>query len=154
MQSNHDATLELPLMCNLITWLWSALAFINLLWHHLSKYFVLAKLYLVMILGNVEYEHCFSTLSFLKSKLHSRLTKHLDLVVKMFPYDHYTLDFLTRMPWKIRMSIRWGMHHTTRFLICYVSISWCKFFYYFYCTCMVATSYLLWCEDYSWWSTF
>jgi len=108
-----------------------ALTFINLLQHRLFKYFVLAKLYVVMILGNVEYEHCFSALSFLKSKLHSWLTIHFDLVVKMFAYDHHTLDFLLRMPWKIRMSIRWDMHHTSRFLICYANISWCKFFLLF-----------------------
>jgi hypothetical protein len=45
-----------------------------------------------MILGNVKYEHYFSTLSSLKSKLHNLLTKHLDLVVRMFTHDHYTLN--------------------------------------------------------------
>jgi hypothetical protein len=45
-----------------------------------------------MILGSVKDEHCFSTLYFLKSKLCNRLTKHLDLVVRMFTHDHYTLD--------------------------------------------------------------
>jgi hypothetical protein len=135
VQSNHDATLESPLMCNLVTWLWFCINIHQPLAASLSKYFALAKLYIVMILGNVEYEHCFSALSFLKSKFHSWLTIHLDLVVKMFAYDHHTLDFLLRMPWKIRMSIRWDMHHTSRFLICYANISWCKFFYYFYCTC-------------------
>jgi hypothetical protein len=45
-----------------------------------------------MILGFVEDERCFSTLSFLKSKLHNHLIKHLDLVVMMFTQEHYTLD--------------------------------------------------------------
>ncbi len=43
-----------------------------------------------MILGNVKDERCFPTLSSLKSKLHNLLTKHLDLVVRMFTHDHYT----------------------------------------------------------------
>jgi hypothetical protein len=45
-----------------------------------------------MILSSVKNERCFSTLSFLESKLHNQLTKHLDLVVKMFAQYHYTLD--------------------------------------------------------------
>ncbi len=45
-----------------------------------------------MVLGSVEDECCFSTLFFLKSKLHNRLIKHLDLIVRMFVDDHYTLD--------------------------------------------------------------
>jgi len=45
-----------------------------------------------MILGFVEDEHCFSTLYFLKSKLHNHLIKHLDFVVMMFTEEHYTLD--------------------------------------------------------------
>jgi hypothetical protein len=40
-----------------------------------------------MILSDIEDECCFSTLSFLKSKLHNWLIKHLDLVVKMFTQD-------------------------------------------------------------------
>jgi len=42
-----------------------------------------------MILSDIEDECCFSTLSFLKSKLHNQLIKHL--VVKMFTQDHYSL---------------------------------------------------------------
>jgi hypothetical protein len=52
----------------------------------------MAKLFVAMILGSVYDECCFSTLSFLKSKLHSRLTKHLDLFVMMFAQEHYILD--------------------------------------------------------------
>jgi hypothetical protein len=41
-----------------------------------------------MISGNIK-DSCFSTLSFLKSKLHNQLIKHLDLVINMFAKDHY-----------------------------------------------------------------
>ncbi len=47
---------------------------------------------MVMVLGNVEDKCYFSTLSFMKLKLRNQLTTHLDLVVKMFVYDHYILD--------------------------------------------------------------
>jgi hypothetical protein len=62
----------------------------------------------VMVLGNVEDEHCFSTLSFMKSKLWNQLTTHLDLVVKMFAQDHYILDTFPFEDWvdnKIRYAI-------------------------------------------------
>ncbi len=52
----------------------------------------MAEIFVIMILGFVEDERCFSTLSFLKSKLHNHLIKHLDLVVMMFTQEHYTLD--------------------------------------------------------------
>jgi hypothetical protein len=45
-----------------------------------------------MILSSVKDEGCFSTLSFLKSKLRKYLTKHSELVVRMFAHDHYNLD--------------------------------------------------------------
>jgi hypothetical protein len=45
-----------------------------------------------MILGSVENEHCFSKLSFMKSKLRNKLTTHLDLVMKMFAWEHDSLD--------------------------------------------------------------
>jgi hypothetical protein len=47
---------------------------------------------MVMVLGSMEDKYCFSTLSFMKSKLWNQLTTHFDLVVKMFAQNHYTLD--------------------------------------------------------------
>ncbi len=45
-----------------------------------------------MILGSVENEKCFSTLPFMKSMLRNKLPTHLDLVVRMFIHEHYTLN--------------------------------------------------------------
>jgi hypothetical protein len=45
-----------------------------------------------MILGIIQDEHCFSTFSFLKSKLHNYLIKHLNVVVMMFAQKHYILN--------------------------------------------------------------
>jgi hypothetical protein len=92
MQSNHATILEPPLVYNHVTPLWSTLTSNNILQHQLLEYFALVELFVVMILGSAEDEHCFSTLSFLKSKLHNRLIKHLDWVVRMFAQEHYTLN--------------------------------------------------------------
>jgi hypothetical protein len=39
---------------------------------------------MVMVMGSVEDEICFSNLRFIKNKLKNRLITHLDLVVRMF----------------------------------------------------------------------
>jgi hypothetical protein len=46
---------------------------------------------MVHIIGSVEDEKCLSTLAFMKSKLHNRLTTHLPIVVHMFAQQFYTL---------------------------------------------------------------
>jgi hypothetical protein len=46
----------------------------------------------VHVLGSVQDERCFSTLSFLKSKLHNSLDQHLELVVGMYLQQLYTLQ--------------------------------------------------------------
>jgi hypothetical protein len=76
MQNNHADVLEPPLVYNPITRLWFTLASNNILQHQLLEYFALAKLFITKILGSIEDECCFSTLSFLKSNLLNRLTKH------------------------------------------------------------------------------
>ncbi len=54
--------------------------------------FRLVELAIVMVLGNVEDERTLSTFIFMKSKLRNRLTTHLDLVVKMYTQDFFTLQ--------------------------------------------------------------
>jgi hypothetical protein len=44
------------------------------------------------MLRNVEDEHCFSTLAFLKSKLGATFEPHLPLVVDMYGYKFSTLE--------------------------------------------------------------
>jgi hypothetical protein len=53
--------------------------------------FKLVELVIVMVLGSVEDERTFSTLTFMKSKLRNRPTTHLDLVVRMYAQDFFTL---------------------------------------------------------------
>jgi hypothetical protein len=47
---------------------------------------------MVMVLGNVEDEHVFSSLSFVKSKLQNHFTTHLNLVVWMYVPSFYNLE--------------------------------------------------------------
>ncbi len=84
--------LEPLLPCKPIIGLWFRIAFSSLLHHQLSKYFALVEVAVVMVLKNMEDKCYFPTLSFMKSKLWNQLTTHLDLVVKIFVYDHYILD--------------------------------------------------------------
>jgi hypothetical protein len=56
------------------------------------EFFKLIELLIIMVLGSVEDERTFSTLTFMKLKLKNHLTTHLDLVVKMYAQDFFTLQ--------------------------------------------------------------
>jgi hypothetical protein len=56
------------------------------------EYFKLVELSIVVILGNVENERLFSTITFMKSKLRNQLTINLDMVVRMYAQDFFTLQ--------------------------------------------------------------
>jgi hypothetical protein len=50
------------------------------------------KLVVVQIMGFVEDERIFSTLMFIKTRLHIQLCEHLDLVVCMFAQPFHIVD--------------------------------------------------------------
>jgi len=55
---------------------------------------------MVMVLGSVEDERCFSTLSFTKNKLRNWFVKHLDSILHMYAQIFYFLEifpFFTKM---------------------------------------------------------
>jgi hypothetical protein len=56
MQNHAQSTMLPPHDYNPITCLWERLGFNVILNHHLSKWFKLAKLCMVMVLGNMENE--------------------------------------------------------------------------------------------------
>jgi hypothetical protein len=58
----------------------------------ISKYVKLAKLAMCQVLGFVENEHCFSTLSFMKGKSCNCFITHLDVCVRMSSQDFYNLE--------------------------------------------------------------
>ena len=59
---------------------------------HFSIYLRLAKIVVVMVLGSVEDERMYSSLSFLKSRLHKTLSGHLNVVVGMFSQKLFELE--------------------------------------------------------------
>jgi hypothetical protein len=64
----------------------------QVLTHFFLEYLKLAKMAIVCVLGNVENEHCFSSLTFLKSKLQTTLDPHLPLVGGMYNQKFYNLE--------------------------------------------------------------
>jgi hypothetical protein len=98
MKSNVAATMEVPFHVNPLTWIWRTLEASHILRHSFLNFFKLAKIGIVQMLGSVEDEHTFSTLSFIKSKLKNRFNEYLHIVVGMyfqifftlntFPYEH------------------------------------------------------------------
>jgi len=52
----------------------------------------MAKLVVIQIMGFMENERTFSTLTLMKTSLWNRLCEHLDMVVWMFAQPFYTID--------------------------------------------------------------
>ncbi len=92
MQANNKMVLGPPLTCNHVTKMWWSLFANVVIKHILSKYFKLVEISIVMVLGSMEDECCFSTLFLTKFKLKNRLTNPFDLVVRMFAQDHYSME--------------------------------------------------------------
>ncbi len=77
---------------NLVSKLWKTLSSNALLCAQLSEFMKVVELAMAQIMGFVEDERTFSTLTFMKSILQNRLCEHLDLVVRMFAQPLYTID--------------------------------------------------------------
>ncbi len=60
--------------------------------YRIYEYFKLIELAIVVILGSVENEHTFSTITFMTSKLKNQLTINLDMAVRMYAQDFFTLQ--------------------------------------------------------------
>lgn len=97
----HDWELE-----NLMFWLWPKLSSDALISTKLSKFMKVVEIAHVQVLGNVEDEGTFNSLSFLKSKSRNWLPTQLDLVVRMFAKDFYTLN---AFPYQVALSY-WKTH--------------------------------------------
>jgi hypothetical protein len=81
-----------PHIVNPLTRLWRVINASQLLSHTFLKYVKLPKIAMTHILGLVEGEGCFSSMSFLKSKLRNQLNPHLQLVA-MYQQNIFTLKF-------------------------------------------------------------
>lgn len=69
MKDNCHIAMVEPCSHNLLTILWKQLITFQIVVHQMSKYIKLAKFAVIQVLGSIEDEWCFNTLSFMKSKL-------------------------------------------------------------------------------------
>ena len=81
-----------PLEVNPFTALWHTISANSLLQFNIAEFMKLAEIACVQVLGSVEFERTFSTLSFIKNRLRNRLTTHLELAVAMHAQKFYTID--------------------------------------------------------------
>ncbi len=75
--------------------MWALLVNNQIMSHKLHEWLKFTEFFMVMVLGSVEDEKCFSTLSFIKNKLRNRLVKHLDLILHMYAQIFYFLEIFS-----------------------------------------------------------
>ncbi len=92
MFGNCHATMKPPMDCNPCTKILITLSNNQLLSHRLFGWLKLIKLFVVIVMGSVEDEKCFSNMGLMKNNLRNILTTHLDSVVKMFAQKFFTFD--------------------------------------------------------------
>ncbi len=90
MTNNAKLAMHKPFDVNLVTKLWRTFTSFQILEIKIPKYIKLVEL-VVQIIDYVEDECCFSTLTFMKTKLRNRSTMHLKLVIHMFNQKFFTL---------------------------------------------------------------
>ncbi len=86
MSHNVEAVVHEPSNVNLVTRMWLKIQSFPLLVLKLSEYIKVVEIAMVQVLGLIEDERIFNNLVFMKTKLHKRLTTHLDLCVHMFTH--------------------------------------------------------------------
>lgn len=69
--------------------LWRRLSHNSIILDKMSECFKVVDIAHIHVLGRVEDERTFKSLTFLKRKLRNQFTPHLDLVVHMFAHDFY-----------------------------------------------------------------
>jgi hypothetical protein len=72
--------------------LWITRSSSRILVEKIPKYIKLVEVDVVQVIGSVEDERCFPTLTFMKTKLWSKLTTHLKLVIWIFSQKFFTLQ--------------------------------------------------------------
>jgi hypothetical protein len=97
MKEQASKVMQKPITLNPVTRLWRSIDANSFLRHSLSEWLIVAEIAIVMVLGSVEDERTFSTVSFMKNRLRNRLSSNLGLVVgfkskkffdiESFPYD-------------------------------------------------------------------
>jgi hypothetical protein len=80
MKSNV-VVMEAPFHVNPLTWLLQTLLAYHILQHSFPKFFKLVKIAIVQVLGSMEDERTFSTISLMKCKLKEHFNEHLNTIV-------------------------------------------------------------------------
>jgi len=79
---------------NPLTKLWKTFSSSQIFVKKILEYIKLVELVIVQVIGSVEDERCFSTLTFMKTKLQNILTTHVELVIWIFSQKFFTFrDF-------------------------------------------------------------
>ncbi len=81
-----------PSDVNPVTRMWLKIQSSPLLVLKLSEYIKVDEIIMLQVLGLVEDEKTFNNLPFMKSKLHNKLTTHLDLCVHLFTQIFYNVN--------------------------------------------------------------
>jgi hypothetical protein len=92
MRSNSRAAMEEPRDLNPMSKLWRTVGQNSLMLSRLSEWIKVAELAVTAVLGSVEDERTFSSLSFMKSKVRNRLGGHLDTCVKVYAQEFFTQE--------------------------------------------------------------
>jgi len=92
MKSHAQGAMEEPRDQNPLTKVWVRIGQNALMLNRLSEFIKVAEIAICAVLGSVEDERTFSTLSFMKSKLRNRLGGHVDTCVKLFSQEFFTLE--------------------------------------------------------------
>jgi hypothetical protein len=91
MSHNVEAMMRESKDVNLVTHMWLKIQSSTFLVHKLSEYMKVVEITMVMVLGSIEDVKTFNNLAFMKNKLCNWLTTHLDLCVRMFTQNVYTI---------------------------------------------------------------
>jgi hypothetical protein len=92
MRENAPSMMSRPFKVNPVTRMWLSIDSNSFLRHALSEYVKLVEIDICMVLGSVQDERTFSTVTFLKTKVRNRLTTHLPLVVDMKTQPFFSID--------------------------------------------------------------
>jgi hypothetical protein len=92
MKEQARGMLQRPLTLNPVTRLWRSIEANSYFKHALSEFIKIVEIAIVMVLGLVQDERTFSTVTFAKNKLRNQLTTNLGLVVAFQSQNFYTID--------------------------------------------------------------
>jgi hypothetical protein len=91
MMENCHLTMTRPLEVNPFTSIWRTIDNNALLTHNISEYMKVVEIAYVQVLGSLEDERTFSTLSFNKNRLYNSPTMNLETCIAMYANKFYSL---------------------------------------------------------------